>query len=622
MELKPVNSINNDANTIRVSDGNSPIRLIFKDAKGEVINLYDKIDYFYLTKDNEKFYSVTDISYEGDEVIIRLPKLRKGKYKAEIRDKDGSIYPANEDLYILLRQSFEDDKDIHYFGHREDILNSVEPMVIQHIDKNPNKFRGERGQQGFPGRDGLRGLDGQDGKDGKDGDKGDKGEKGITDLEIENIKKMNHNEINKKGLISYKKNNGMLVILDDDSRKSSYNILYKWALKNRIPITIAINSKYIIEGTNDRISINEFNEMKESGIVEFVNHTHTHPRLTELTEKQIREEIELCEKFLNDNGIYTKHLVYPFGAVNDDIKKISSDYVYSASKSNGLIIDPLNNVLDSMHLNRIVFETEMSTFKNNMVQAVETGGCVLINSHSQYDTFSTEKLDEIISEARKLDMEIVTYSQAFKHFANAIEIRDDDNSLIGGVSGYGYKDGNFKIPENESDFKYISSEGFTINSPSDDYPVNKMSVMNITTKKATDDGFPKAGVLFTYQGGSNDYTFQLFHPLREDVILKRTWNTSTLKWTDFNKGSDGYEIESTRGAYTIPPKGVQNFSISDDRIKLGDIVSYSTNTRFSNILLLSTPFITADGIIRFRLYNLSDTLESNLDEFTIYIKKV
>ena len=159
MNLKPVNSINNDSNTIRVSDGNSPIRLIFKDVKGEVINLYDNIDYFYLTKDNEKFYSVTDISYDGDEVIIRLPKLRKGKYKAEIRDKDGSIYPANEDLYILLRRSFEDDKDIYYFGHREDILNSVEPMVIQHIDKHPNKFRGERGQQGFPGRNGLPGID-------------------------------------------------------------------------------------------------------------------------------------------------------------------------------------------------------------------------------------------------------------------------------------------------------------------------------------------------------------------------------------------------------------------------------------------------------------------------------
>src|SRR5699024_7974959 len=91
---------------------------------------------------------------------------------------DGSIYPANEDLYILLRRSFEDDKDIYYFGHREDILNSVEPMVIQHIDKHPNKFKGERGQQGFPGRDGLKGIK---------GDKGNKGDKGDPGIDVSNV---------------------------------------------------------------------------------------------------------------------------------------------------------------------------------------------------------------------------------------------------------------------------------------------------------------------------------------------------------------------------------------------------------------------------------------------------
>lgn len=234
MELKPVNSINNDANTIRVSDGNSPIRLIFKDAKGEVINLYDKIDYFYLTKDDETFYSVTDISYEGDEVIIRLPKLRKGQYKAEIRDKDGSIYPANDDLYILLRRSFEDDKDIYYFGHREDILNNVEPIIIQHIEKNPDKFRGERGPQGFPGRDGLRGIDGKDGKDGEDGEKGEKGDPGIDGKDgekgdpgidgkdgvstLKDYKTFNGNDVYEKiinGLNSVYDSNDDLLINDD-----------------------------------------------------------------------------------------------------------------------------------------------------------------------------------------------------------------------------------------------------------------------------------------------------------------------------------------------------------------------------------------------------------------------
>lgn len=178
MDQVPVNSIENNSNTIRVNDTNTPIKLKFKYVDGSIINLKDKIDYFYLTKDDDKFYSVTDITFEGDELIFKLPNLIKGLYRVEIRDIEGSIYPADDSLFILLKRSFEEGKESYYTSYREDILNNVEPIIIQHIDKNPDKFRGERGQQGFPGRDGLPGIDGKDGKDGIDGEKGEPGKDG------------------------------------------------------------------------------------------------------------------------------------------------------------------------------------------------------------------------------------------------------------------------------------------------------------------------------------------------------------------------------------------------------------------------------------------------------------
>lgn len=178
MDQVPVNSIDNNSNTIRVNDNNTPIKLTFKYVDGSIINLKDKIDYFYLTKDDDNFYSVTDITFEGDELIFKLPNLIKGLYRVEIRDIEGSIYPADDSLFILLKRSFEEGKESYYTSYREDILNNVEPIIIQHIEQNPDKFRGERGQQGFPGRDGLPGIDGQDGKDGIDGEKGDPGRDG------------------------------------------------------------------------------------------------------------------------------------------------------------------------------------------------------------------------------------------------------------------------------------------------------------------------------------------------------------------------------------------------------------------------------------------------------------
>lgn len=187
MEQIPVNSIDNNSNTIRVNDTNTPIKLTFKYVDGSNINLKDKIDYFYLTKDDEKYYSVTDINFEGDELIFKLPNLIKGLYRLEIRDIEGSIYPADDSLFILLKRSFEEGKESYYTSYREDILNNVEPMVIEHLQNNTDKFKGvkgdkgekgDKGDKGYRGDRGYQGDKGDQGIQGIKGDKGDKGDKG------------------------------------------------------------------------------------------------------------------------------------------------------------------------------------------------------------------------------------------------------------------------------------------------------------------------------------------------------------------------------------------------------------------------------------------------------------
>lgn len=273
------------------------------------------------------------------------------------------------------------------------------------------------------------------------GQKGDKGDRGET-----------HSLSTNKSTYSKENTKGMLVILDDDTMKTSYNLLYPFAKEHGFKITLGAISGKIQEENTTHISLAEFEEMRDDPLVEFVNHTHTHQRLAELNAEQIDYEISKCEEFLTENGVFTKHLVYPYGSVNDLVKQIASRYTDSASKSNGLNISPNDEVLDTFQLNRIVFEEEESTFQNRINQASTTGGCVLINSHSQYETFDLAKLLRIVNMAKTAGLDIVHYSEAFKRFGNAIEIREEDGQLIGGVSSTGVTEGIFKQEE-----KYTTS---------------------------------------------------------------------------------------------------------------------------------------------------------------------
>ena len=161
--MKPTNRIEINGNEIKVNDINTPIKITVLDVDGNRINLSNNIDYFRLTKDDEHYVEVTDITFNNDDIIFKLPPMKKGLYKLEIKDNNGSIYPAGEDVKILLRQSFEGLKETTYKSMSDHILEEIEPIILYHIEHNPEKFRGQDGQ------DGRDGIDGEDGKDGVDG---------------------------------------------------------------------------------------------------------------------------------------------------------------------------------------------------------------------------------------------------------------------------------------------------------------------------------------------------------------------------------------------------------------------------------------------------------------------
>ena len=175
MNEKPVNKIDLDSNIIKANDINTVINIKLTDVNNNPVNLENEIDYFYLVRNN-KYYPVTDIYFNNGGISFKLPNLYKGLYKIEIKDKEGSIYPANDNVSILLNQSFESGKEAEFINMKDSILKDVPEIVNDYINNDPDRFKGQDGKDGI---DGIDGKDGKDGIDGKDGRKGDPGERGI-----------------------------------------------------------------------------------------------------------------------------------------------------------------------------------------------------------------------------------------------------------------------------------------------------------------------------------------------------------------------------------------------------------------------------------------------------------
>ena len=174
---KPVNQIDLDSNIIKANDINSVINIKLTDVNNNPVNLENEIEYFYLVRNN-KYYPVTDISFNNDTISFKLPNLYKGLYKIEIKDKKGSIYPANDDISILLNQSFESGKEAEFINMKDSILKDVPEIVTDYINDNPERFKGEKGDKGDKGDTGVKGDKGDPGVKGDKGDPGVKGDKG------------------------------------------------------------------------------------------------------------------------------------------------------------------------------------------------------------------------------------------------------------------------------------------------------------------------------------------------------------------------------------------------------------------------------------------------------------
>ncbi|MGL5351547.1 MAG: polysaccharide deacetylase family protein [Cetobacterium sp.] len=148
----------------------------------------------------------------------------------------------------------------------------------------------------------------------------------------------------------FDKDKKWIMLTFDDGYKDNYEnafpILKKYQFKGIIYILDGVKyNKWDVDDKNNPekefplMNVEELLEMQKYGI-EFGGHTSTHPKLAELSLENVKKEIILSKN--NIENLVGKELLsfaYPYGSLNEDVKKIAqeSGYQFAVATDSGSI---------------------------------------------------------------------------------------------------------------------------------------------------------------------------------------------------------------------------------------------------------------------------------------------
>lgn len=340
---------------------------------------------------------------------------------------------------------------------------------------------------------------------------------------------------------------GFVTFVDDDGHADVLNVLKPMFDAHGKKFTAAIITSYPDNDPN-YMTWDQIVDLYRSGF-DIVSHTHTHRRLGDMTdEEQLFEMIESRRQLLL-RGIDPKHLVYPQGDYNDfTLTHILRYYKSGVATQLSAYMDGLTPPLVEARISRISLGSwqtlTTSEIKAKIDAAVAQGRWLIFtthiwaNNHNNPPEGNVAAIQEILNYCVTNNVNIVTYDEGFRRYANRLSIGNND------IPGKPYYiiGADLKEYTNVSDLQkkiifYPSSAGLDGTEPPSFFVANATSIAEIPGTRATNMPGNRAGILTTERYGINlGYTKQIYkHHSRTDMFIRTANDDDT--WSNWVKVS-------------------------------------------------------------------------------------
>jgi len=232
----------------------------------------------------------------------------------------------------------------------------------------------------------------------------------------------------------------LLVLTFDDGFETDYSIVYPLLKERGIVGTSFINGGHVgnEQGKQRRMTWDQIKELKQSGW-DIQGHTFSHPKLSELTEDEIRQEFILNNNAFKNNGLpEPKHTAYPYGDHDEGVKNIGKEYRKTLRRTNPSGDYPYNTWDNIDFYNVTALLSDINNFdldrkdrlKKYIDQAIVNDGILVFYSHefkdndvSEYET-KTDYYLEVVDYAIEKGIEFVTISEMYdlvKEYQNLLQ---------------------------------------------------------------------------------------------------------------------------------------------------------------------------------------------------------
>lgn len=137
----------------------------------------------------------------------------------------------------------------------------------------------------------------------------------------------------------------------------------------------------------------------ESGQIQLGNHSHTHPKLTQLSYQEIQKELMACHNFIEKNYEVDARPYYraPYGAINRTVIQAAADIGYSFPVSwSGSLVDA-----GETSSKRLLYHADI---------AMKDRAIMLDHSNT---LVPTENFDSLLAIVNDRDLSLVTIKDAF-----------------------------------------------------------------------------------------------------------------------------------------------------------------------------------------------------------------